>query len=126
QVARRLTAGDGLTAPAQTKVTLRSIQYLDKTAARARLIHDNARVGVEIFLQFVTEKQRFVVGVLVLDGKSVYLPETEFFVKRLRLGIVVQHTQVHIAADVSQKVIGEVAQQQFTNAWLNRLRIYRK
>jgi hypothetical protein len=126
QVGQRLAAADAAPAIGQAEEAALGIDDLDADAAAARLVDDDAGIGVERLGRRGAGEQRLVDRVLALDREERHALEAQLLVERDRLFVVVHHRQVHGGRAAGLHVLGEPPHQGLADAGLARLGIDRQ
>ena len=103
------------------------IDHLDRDSTTTSFVDQDAGVYVETAAVVRPHIERLVDRVLVLDAIHRHALETERFIERDRLPVVVHHRQVEIAAVQVAKILGKRADQRQANAcngalWIDRQR----
>jgi len=93
------------------KITFLAIEDVDGNAAAACFVDDDAGIGIQVFFEFRSDEQRLVIGVLVLDGEYLNGLEAELVIKRLGLGVAVNHRQIHVRPPGCLEMLRECADQ---------------
>ena len=123
ELRQALAAMDRAAAIGEAEEAALRVGDLHLDAAPARLADDDLGVGVERLVQLGPGEQLLVDGVLALHREERHALETEFFVQRDRLRVVVQDGEVEVGGAARGKIFDEAPHQGLAHAGLARLRI---